>query len=388
MRVAVPPSAARRASRVFLASLAALMSIAGCAAPRVARSIDGQIIEGRPIAAYAYALYAIGAEAEARGDLATALEAYELAERGDPDSADIWTRVGSVRCRLGRGEAADAAFERARAIEADYEPAYREQARCDLAAGRLEAALRRIDRAILLDPEGDDGALLRAEILRRLGRTDDARLALRALVVRRPRSTEAWRAQHAVAVEAGDRAAADQAARRLRELAAPGAAALGRRLPSGGRLAEVDEALVLGELRRARRLARDADLTPAEVAVRAAALGRVGEAREQAELVSAADPASASALVALAVAADLSGDLDALTRACDALDLSAAAGGPTVGPSPLARLLFAELLFRRVGRDAALTWLGPLPPPAPGAPDALSHEVERRVHRELAGGAP
>ncbi|WP_437978995.1 tetratricopeptide repeat protein [Sorangium sp. So ce295] len=402
MRVAVAFSAARRAPRVFLATfaepavrtaLAALMaltastSIAGCAAPRVARSIDGQIIEGRTIAAHAYALYAIGAEAEARGDLATALEAYELAEDGDPDSADIWTRIGSVRCRLGRGEAAGAAFERARAIEPDYEPAYREQARCDLSAGRLETALGRIDRAIVLDPDRDDGALLRAEILRRLGRTDDARLALRALVVRRPWSTEAWRALHAAAVEAGDHAVAEQAARRLRELAAPGAAVLGRPTPSGGQLAEVDEALVLGELRRARRLARDAELTPAEVAVRAAALGRLGEAREQAELVSAADPASAEALVALAVAADLSGDLDALTRACDALDLSAAAGGPAVAPSRLARLLFAELLFRRVGRDAALTWLGP-PPPALVAGDALSQEVERRVHRELTGGAP
>ncbi|WP_437719098.1 tetratricopeptide repeat protein [Sorangium sp. So ce448] len=403
MRVAVAFSAARRAPRVFLATFAAhaaltalapltaltaLTSTAGCAAPRVARSIDGQIIEGRTIAAHAYALYAIGAEAEARGDLATALEAYELAEDGDPDSADIWTRIGSVRCRLGRGEAAGAAFERARAIEPDYEPAYREQARCDLSAGRLEAALGRIDRAILLDPDRDDGALLRAEILRRLGRTDDARLALRALVVRRPWSTEAWRALHAVAVEAGDRAVAEQAARRLRELAAPGAAVLGRRMPSGGRLSEVDEALVLGQLRRARRLARDADLTPAEVAVRAAALGRLGEAREQAELVSAADPASAEALVALAVAADLTGDLDALTRACDALDLSAAAGGPAVAPSRLARLLFAELLFRRVGRDAALTWLGPPLPPALVGGDALSQEVERRVHRELAGGAP
>ncbi|WP_437804870.1 tetratricopeptide repeat protein [Sorangium sp. So ce1078] len=376
MRVALPLSAA----------LAALAAFAGCAAPRVARSVDGQIIEGRQIATRAYALYAIGAEAEAHGDLATALEAYELAEDSDPESADIWTRVGSVRCRLGRREAADDAFERARAIDPGYEPAHREQARCDLAAGRLEAALGRVDRAILLDPDRDDGILLRAEILRRLGRTGDARLSLRALLVRRPWSADAWRALHAVALEAGDRAAADEAAGRLRELAARGAAASGPP-PSGGSLAELDEALVLGQLRRARRLARDADLPPAEIAVRAAALGRAAEAREQAELVSAADPASASALVALAVAADLSGDLEALTRACDALQAPRAAGA-AVPPSPLARLLLAELLFRRVGRDAALAWLGPLPPPAPGARDPLSHAIEQRVHRELAGGAP
>ncbi|WP_437321882.1 tetratricopeptide repeat protein [Sorangium sp. So ce385] len=381
MRVAPPPPAAR------LAALAALALTAACAAPEVARSVDGQILVGRQISARAYALYAIGAEAEARGDLETALEAYELAEDSDPESADIWTRVGSVRCRLGRREAADDAFDRARAIDPDYAPAHLEQARCDLAAGRPAAALGRVERAVLLDPERDDGLLLRAEILRRLGRSEDARLSLRALLVRHPFSADAWRALHAVALEAGDRPAAEEAARRLRELAARRTAASERPAAPRGPLAELDDALVHGQLRRARRLARDADLPPAEIAVRAAALGRVGEAREQAELVSAADPSSASALVALAVAADLSGDLEALARACDALQ-APAGGGAAVPPSPLARLLFAELLFRRIGRDAALAWLGPPGPPAPGARDPLSRDVERRVHRELAGGAP
>ncbi|MGK3993448.1 tetratricopeptide repeat protein [Sorangium sp. So ce1024] len=383
-RAPLPRAAARLGSLAWLPLLALLALDTGCAAPRVARSVDGHVIVDRRIDARAYALYAIGAEAEARGDLATALQAYEQAEESDPDSADIWTRIGSVRCRRGEQQPADEAFARARAIDPDYEPAHREHARCDLAAGRLEAALGRAERAIALDPDRDDGLLLRAEILRRLGRTDDARRALRALLVRRPRSVDGWRALHALAVESGDRASAEQASRRLRELVPPGGAA-GRPPPSRGALADLDEALIQGQLRRARRLARDADLPPAEVAVRAAALGRAGEAREQAELVSGADPASASALVALAVAADLSGDVDALTRACDALQAAAAGSGPAVPPSPLARLLFAELLFRRVGRDAALAWLGPLPPP--GAADPLSQQIAQRVQRELGGGA-
>ncbi|WP_437738450.1 tetratricopeptide repeat protein [Sorangium sp. So ce1335] len=383
--VARPDRPARAALPRAAAGLALLAAGAGCAAPRVARSVDGHVLVGRHIDARSYTLYAIGAEAEARGDLATALQAYELAEETDPDSADIWTRIGSVRCRLGQRQAAEDAFARARGVDLDYEPAHREHARCDLAAGRLEAALGRVERAILLDPDRDDGLLLRAEILRRLGRTDDARRGLRALLVRRPRSVDAWRALHAIALESGDRVSAEQAARRLRELVPPGGAA-GRPPSPRGPLAELDEALVLGQLRRARRLARDADLPLAEVAVRAAALGRAGEAREQAELVSGADPASASALVALAVAADLSGDVDALTRAVDALHATAAGRGPAVPPSPLARLLLAELLFRRVGRDAAIAWLGPLPPPDAG--DPLSQRVAQRVQRELAAGAP
>ncbi|AUX43755.1 hypothetical protein SOCE26_052100 [Sorangium cellulosum] len=382
MRVALPRPAA------LLAPLVSLALVTGCGRTTVARAVDGQIIEGRFIAPRAYTLYAIGAEAEARGDLAMALAAYEQAEDSDPDSADIWTRVGAVRCRLGRGEAAADAFERALAIDADYEPAHREAARCDLAAGRLAAALGRVERAIVLDPDRDDGLLLRAEILRRLGRTDDARLSLRALLVRRPRSVDAWRALHAVAIEAGDRATAEQAARRLRELTSWKGAGLGLGVPARAPLAELDAALIEGQLRRARRLAQDVDLPPAEVAVRAAALGRAREAREQAELVSGADPSSASALVALAVAADLSGDEEALARACDALHPPAAGATPLVPPSPLARLLFAELLSRRVGRDAALAWLGPLPPPAPGARDLLSREVELRVQRQLARSAP
>jgi tetratricopeptide (TPR) repeat protein len=368
--------------RVAALSCAALLCC-GCAELTVARSVDGQVVEGRFISPRAYTLYAIGAEAEAHGDLQTALEAYEQAEESDPESPDIWTRIGAVRCRLG-GEHAPEAFDRARALTPDYEPAWREQARCDLAANRLASALARVEHAVLLDPDRDDGSLLRAEILRKLGRTDEARLALRALTTRHPRSVDAWHALYAFSLQVNDMRAAEQAARRVRELVPRQGDALQRRLPSMLPLAELDEALMAGQLQRARRLAQEAHVPPAEVAVRAAALGRMHEARDQGELVTGADPSSASALVALALAADLSGDEEALSGACEAL-LASGPGriAPLVAPSSLARLLLAELLARRVGRDAAVTWLGTPSPAAASAHDPLEQRVAKRVQQQL-----
>jgi tetratricopeptide (TPR) repeat protein len=379
--------AAIRAARAALRRTAALsllaIGAAGCASPTVARGVDGGVVEGRFISPRAYALYAIGADAEARGRLEEALAAYTEAEGDDPESADIWVRIGTLRCRFG-GSAGDPdeAFGRALAIDPDYEPAFREWARCAAATGHLSRALGRVDRAILLDPDRDDGVLLRAEILERLKRPEDARRELRALTIRRPGSVEAWRALYAHEIRAGDTAAAEEAARRVRELAPRHGDGLEQRLAALRPLAELDLALSRGDLRRARRLALGADLPPAEVAVRAAALGRAREALDQAELVLGADPSSASALVALAAAADLAGDPAALARAWAAVPGPL---DPAVAPSRLARLLLGELLDRRVGREAAMAWLGSLPD-AGGIDDALEARVATRLRQRLSAG--
>jgi tetratricopeptide (TPR) repeat protein len=362
-------AALRRAAVLAFAAIGA----AGCASPTVARGVNGSVVEGRFISPRAYALYALGADAEARGQLEEALAAYTEAEGDDPESADIWVRIGTLRCRFGgRAGDPDEAFERALGIDPDFEPAYREWARCAVATGRLDRALLRAEQAILLDPDRDEGALLRAEILDRLERPGDARRELRALTIRRPGSVEGWRALFALEIRSGHIAAAEEAARRVRELSPR----------QGDPLTELDLALSRGDLRRARRLALEADLPPAEIAVRAAALGRAREARGQAELVLGADPSSASALVALAAAADLTGDPAALAQAWSAVP---GPRDPAAAPSRLARLLLAELLERRVGREAAMAWLGSLP--AAGGPhDALEARVAARVRARLAAG--
>src|SRR5262249_46255631 len=129
-----------------------------------------------------------------------------------------------------------------------------------------------------------------------------------------------------------------------------------------------------------RRAAHHARLPLSEIALRAAALGRLAAAKTQAEVLVGADPSDASARIALAVAADLAGNADALAGALTGIP---AALTPA---SPLARLLFAELLDRRVGPAAARDFLGALPgEEAPG--DALLEQVARRVRARLAQGA-
>ncbi len=99
-------------------------------------------------------------------------------------------------------------------------------------------------------------------------------------------------------------------------------------------------------------------------------------AREEAELVLGADPADGSARVAAAVAGDALGETETVERA---LALPSRAVTP---PSALARLLLAELIDRRAGRDAARAYLGPDAAPAPGA-DALYARTAERVRARL-----
>jgi tetratricopeptide (TPR) repeat protein len=362
------------------ALLVAAPAFAGCGGTTVIRVVDGQPIAGRYISEYAYLLYAIAADAEARGDVSMALAVYEKAENADPDSPEIWTRIGALRCKLtGTLREAGEAFRNAQALDPDYEPLFREWATCAAALKDLTVALEFASRAVDLDPERDDTVILHASILEKLGRRDEATRELDGLVAWHPVSREAWEARYTFATRQGDRAVQAHAAARLRALAPNLADRLEKDIPSLAPLAEVDLALKEGDLARARRKAKQARLPPAELAVRAAALGRLGPAREQAELLVDADPESSSARIALAVVADLAGDEAALLRA-----LAPPPAGPLTPPSLIARLLFAELLERRAGKDAFRAWLGPLKAllPADGS-DPLLIAVHRRVQARL-----
>jgi tetratricopeptide (TPR) repeat protein len=355
-----------------------LATVTGCTSSTVVRVIDGTPVAGRFVSDRAYAYYARAADAEARGDLPDALGAYEAAAAED-DGAEIWTRIGAVRCALlgAAGDGVADAWRRAEAIDASYEPLWRERARCALAAGKPADALALSERAVALDPEQDEASVVHAATLERLGRAIDARRELEALVVRHPSSASGWRALRALAERAGDVGTVARASAHL------GADAVAPVRANGTTWADLDRALLRGDVDVARRRALAEHLPLAELAVRAAALARPAVARPLAELVLAADPADGSARVALAAAADLSGDADALGRA-----LIAPTSIALTPPSPLARLVLAELLARRVGPAAArAAYEAPAPEAVGRDADALYDEVERRLRARLGGAS-
>lgn len=368
--------------RISLGGLA-VIALVGCAEPSVVRVIDGHEVAGRYISEYAYALYARAAQQEAEGgDLGPALLTLEDAARDDPSSVEIRTRIGAIYCRAA-GDVAkgEEALGRAQAIDPTYAPLYREQARCGLTAAdreaapgpkkqRLAAALAAAEQAMGLDPDDLGAARVAAELLSRLGRDSDARALLVAFTIRRPGSAEAFRALYQFGLAHRDEALVERAAARLRALGAAtkdkGAA------PSP--LADIDAALARDDLPAAQRLAHKARLPLAELAVRAAALGRIALARSQAEVIVGADPSDTSARIAWAVAADLAGDTAAIAAALAGIPAALTA------PSPLARLLFAEVLERRVGPETARAFLGA---DSPSAGDELHARIERRVRAKL-----
>lgn len=326
------PLSPRCAAAVLVA-----LALAGCAPSTVTRRIDGVLVEGRFIHPAAYAAFGVAAAAEARGDDAEAALYLARALESDEDSPELWTRLGAVRCRVApRNAATDAAaeeaFVRAEALDPTYAPLFLERARCEQTHARPQTALVAAERALALDPENPEVAATHADALAAAGRLEDARHA---------------------------RAAADLF--------------FGRRgapsLPETRDLAAVDAALLAGDLASARRLARPLGQDLAEVAARAAAWGRLPLARDAAAAIFGADPEHGTARLVLAVVGDLSADETLLAATTTPARLR--------GASPLARLLYAELLARRVSLDAARAFVTPLPDVPPS--DALTQRVRERV---------
>ena len=129
--------------------LLARASCAGCAvgSSGVTRMADGVRYEGRFVNPEAYAAYLLGVEHEARGEFSEALAAYLEAHAEDPDSPEIWARIGAVRCISSEPKAgpaaARAAFERGLKIDPAYYGNYFERARCAERAADFASALAR-----------------------------------------------------------------------------------------------------------------------------------------------------------------------------------------------------------------------------------------------------
>jgi Tfp pilus assembly protein PilF len=320
-----------------------LFASACTASTTVTRVVDGRLVQGRYVADEAYAAYLTGAMREAGGDLDGAESAYREAIRHDPRGAEIWTRIGAVRCaRLSsanRGASPWEAFRRAEQIDPQMEEAWTARARCHLDLGEIDPALAAVRRAVAADPNRIEPVVLLARILERAGKTEQARLWMDGLVLRDPDSTPAQRAMIEFAARTGD------AQRRLAATRALGrAAGVGSAKAAVG---DVDDALLRGDTTMARVLGAAAGVTGGALALRAVALGQTAFAREQAEMVASANPSDSDARIAAAGAADLSGDDAALHKAVSGLSAS------MTQPSPLGRALLLELVERRCGLPAS-----------------------------------
>ena len=358
--------------RLLLAWL--VLGAAGCTAAdhSVTRVVDGREIRGRAIPPQAYAAYARGAYLEAHGRPAEAKVAYQRALRADPRGVLPHVRLGALLCADDE-RAADRHFSAAAEVDSSYEPLWRARASCHLAHGRLVAAHRAAARAFALDPLRTDTALLLANVLERRGLVDEARRHLDALVIGFPTSSVAWRALRDFARRRADPTTEERAELALLRLGGRALAGPSERASDVRRTRQdLDGALLRSELRLARGLAREAQVSAGELSVRAAALGCVDLAREQSALVLRADSNDSDAWIAALFVADLERNTETFETAVSAL------GWEPVAPSPLAVRLMAELLNRRLGPSAAQAWLqahAPLPAPA----DALEEAVAARL---------
>jgi tetratricopeptide (TPR) repeat protein len=347
------------------------LAMACASSTAVTRSVGGRLVRGRFVTDDAYAAYLRGALLEAQGKREAALGAYLEGVKRDPDSPELLTRIGALRCGDDGVAPAGGAFDRAATVDPTYEEAWTEQARCHLKRGRLADAEDAARVAVSLDPNRIEPALLLAAILEQQKRNEEAAHWLDGLVAREPQSVEVYEAWLAFAERTNDEARRGAA---RRALATFGARAEQRPFEQRVRpgLRDVDDALARGAFDEARRLALAARISSGALALRAAAIGAATFARDQAELVLAADPADGDARIAATVAADLLRDDAALGRA---MSDAYAARTPL---TPLAGALMAELLDRRIGADAKKAWLDALGAPPRDEGDQLLRDVTTR----------
>jgi tetratricopeptide (TPR) repeat protein len=234
----------------------ALLLGACAAAPAVERAYDGRVVAGRFIGPDAYGAFLRGASAEANGDVAQALAAYGEAARIDPGGAEIWTRIGEVRCRADLRDAqADVSFTRALQRDVGYARAWAAKAKCAFARGDIAGARAAAEHAAALDPTADEANALLARSAAP-AQSAETRAALLALTITAHDPVVAWDALATWSEARGDVALW---ARALQELVR---VAPGRR----ENVARASEDLVgIGERWEARSVAAaaaDADVRP------------------------------------------------------------------------------------------------------------------------------
>jgi len=300
-----------------LAGVLALTGPLGCNAlmPPVARRVDGVTSDGRFIEPHAYALYAMAALHEARGQWGEALALYQRALDVDGRGPELRTRIGAVACKLRHDKLADKAFAAAARADAAYGPLWFELAQCKKARADLPGAERAALEAVRLDPERFEASLLAADLAELRGDRALAWQLRDGLATHRPDSPAVQRSILAAAKRSRDLARAARAQAAVTRLEAR----------SGSASDTVGITSALDALRR----------------------GDITTAKREAQQLLGADPSSGDALVVALVVADLQQDHAAFNALLEGAD---EAGAPA---SPEVLSTLGALLGRRVSAQAA-----------------------------------
>lgn len=308
----------RRAARIGKLGCYALALVAllGCGVlePPVTRQVNGVTSEGRFIEPDAYALYAVAALREARGQWREALDLYQRALDVDGRGPELRTRIGAVACKLRDTKVADSAFAAAGRAAPDYGPLWFELAQCRKSRADLPGALGAALEAVRLDPERHEASLLAAELAELRGDRALAWQLRDGLATHAPGSLVAQRGLLAAAERNHDAMRAARARAALEDLSARGGPA-----PQAPSTAQAVLALQRGDLTLAKR--------------------------EAARLLGA-DPTNGDALLIALTVADLEQDHEGF----DALLARASDTATAASPELLGTL--AALLARRVSSDA------------------------------------
>jgi len=291
-----------------------LLALCSCSGSEQVTRRNGDVTElGRKISPLAYAWYARGVYHEGQGETEHAAFAFQAALNHDEKSGATWAALGRVLCKSQQQSAMEVFSKGLRKAER-IAPIYLERSRCQLEnilTRRTKGTKRTrsksehpvcVDakRALKLEPENVAMSRHMVECLSQMGELE-----------------RAARYERAAALYLGQPMVVD---------------------PEPV-LFDVDRALHQGDLSSARSYALDL-IRPGELAVRAALWGKSELARDQAELVLAASPHDADALVTLIYLGDYPEEIGV------SQELSAAG-----------ILLFTAVLRRIVSESAARTFV-------------------------------
>lgn len=307
-----PPRQLWRTAACLVAGLQQLAC--GILTPPVARTVDGVTTDGRFIEPDAYALYAVAALREARGQYREALDLYERARDIDDDGPELATRIGAVACQLQDKARADRAFAAAKRADPGYGPLWFELASCSKARGDLADAESAARRAVELDPERYEASLLAAQLMELRGDHAGAWQMRDALVTHAPRSLLVQRGVLEAARRGADKQRVERAQAAVAALTHPSEA--------------------------------EAPRSGVPYALASLARGDVAEARREARRVLSADPGNGDALVLALWTANLQQDH------ADFASLLARADEPGRPVSPELLGMLQALVAQRVSAQA------------------------------------